>query len=88
MRPAEKDMLGNLAVRNVYAARSCFRAGDIVPQSYTFQNSRAHGGSLPFWQNWNHMLTAVFAAAGEKSALFAEKPDCFECLSPYFVWAA
>ena len=28
------------------------------------------------------------AAPRGQSALFAEKPDCFECLSPYFVWAA
>lgn len=66
--------------------RELFPGSDIV-RRYTFKTAALRGQSA-LLAKFNHMLTATFAAAGEKSALFAEKPDCFECLSPYLEWAA
>lgn len=85
MRPA-KETAWNLAVRNDICCKELFPGSDIV-RSYTFKTAAPRGQSA-LLAKLNHMLTAAFAAAGEKSAFFAEKPDCFECLSPYFVWAA
>lgn len=76
MRPA-KETAWNLAVRNDICCKELFPGSDIV-RSYTFKTAAPRGQSA-LLAKLNHMLTAVFAAAGEKSALFAEKPDCFEC---------
>lgn len=65
MRPA-KETAWNLAVRNDICCKELFPGSDIV-RSYTFKTA-APRGSLPFGK-LNHMLTAAFAAAGEKSAL-------------------
>ena len=85
MRPVKKADW-NLSVPNRVCRKELFLGSDIV-RSYTFRTAALRGQSA-LLAKLNHMLTANFAPAGEKSALFAEKPDCFECLSPYLERAA
>ena len=69
MRPA-KETAWNLAVRNDICCKELFPGSDIV-RSYTFKTAAPRGQSA-LLAKLNHMLTAAFAAAGEKAALFAE----------------
>lgn len=56
--------------------------GSEIVRSFSFKTAAPRGQSALLAKE-NHMLTAAFAPRGESSAHFAEKPDCFECLSPY-----
>lgn len=67
---------------SVWKRRKELFPGSDTVRSYTFKTAALRGQSA-LLAKFNHMLTAMFALAGEKSARFAEHTDCFECLSPY-----